>query len=164
VSALSEPNVHVAREEDLGAVATLDRQHGSAPWSLEALRDAWAHERHRLWVARDRAAMAGFLLAGDMVDQVEVLGVVVDPTRRRCGHGARLIQAAAAWALARGCERLALEVHAENQPAISLYERLGFRLEAVRKGYYQHPPGDAWLMVVPPGELLPRTQGEGGAP
>ena len=46
----------------------------------------------------------------------------------------------------RGCKEAYLEVRVSNIPAISLYEKLGFRKESVINGYYRDGEA-AYLMV-----------------
>jgi len=53
--------------------------------------------------------------------------VVVTPEARRGGIGARLIETAAAWLVARGVPRVMLWTAEKNQDAQRLFERLGFR-------------------------------------
>ncbi len=59
-------------------------------------------------------------------DVRELVGMWVDPTARRRGIAARLIDSVAAWATAAGATVLVLDVVAANAPAIALYERAGF--------------------------------------
>ena len=47
---------------------------------------------------------------------------------------------------ARGATRAMLEVRRSNVAALHLYERLGFRVTATRKGYYSHPDEDALIL------------------
>ncbi len=60
------------------------------------------------------------------------LGMGVHPDYRRQGLGRRLLAACIEQAWARGLTRIELEARADNHAAIALYERLGFRVEAVK--------------------------------
>jgi ribosomal protein S18 acetylase RimI-like enzyme len=60
------------------------------------------------------------------------LGMGVHPDYRRQGLGRRLLTACIEQAWARGLTRIELEARADNRAAIALYERLGFRIEAVK--------------------------------
>ena len=53
---------------------------------------------------------------------------------RRSGLGAALVEAAAELARGRGCKRIELDVDAENEKALRLYERCGYLLEPKGKG------------------------------
>ena len=60
------------------------------------------------------------------------LGMGLLPTARGRGVGRQLAQAGIAAAVARGAERIELEVFASNTRAIALYEQLGFVREGVK--------------------------------
>lgn len=70
----------------------------------------------------------------------------VHPTARGGGLGRRLVEALEQVALARGAERLGLEVRADNRVALGLYRRLGFRLECWLESYYEDGCS-GWQMV-----------------
>ena len=61
------------------------------------------------------------------------LGMGLLPAARGRGVGRRLARAGIAAAVARGAERIELEVFASNARAIALYERLGFVREGVKR-------------------------------
>jgi putative acetyltransferase len=62
------------------------------------------------------------------------LGMGVLAAHRGRGIGRALLSACVAKARANGLSRIELDVRADNEPAISLYERVGFRREG-RKHY-----------------------------
>ncbi len=66
-----------------------------------------------------------------------VYSLAVDAAARGRGVGAALLEAAAADAARRGNDRLRLEVRRDNQGAIALYQKLGFRRIAEIDDYYQ---------------------------
>lgn len=71
-------------------------------------------------------------------EHVGLFDIVADPTRRRAGHGRRVVEGIMAWGRSLGATRAYLMVVAANTPAIALYERLGYR-EAYRS-HYRIPP------------------------
>jgi ribosomal protein S18 acetylase RimI-like enzyme len=64
--------------------------------------------------------------APDISGAAGLYGMWVDPTARRGGLGAALVDAVKAWAIERGYALLGLGVTTTNEPAIALYRRLGF--------------------------------------
>jgi len=66
--------------------------------------------------------------------------LVTAPDQRHHGHGRSVMRRALLWAKRRGARKAWLQVVAENQPAISLYQALGFQ-EAYRYHYWK--PEDA---------------------
>ena len=61
------------------------------------------------------------------------LGMGVLPTHRGQGIGKRLLQACIGKAWSKGITRIELEVRADNERAIRLYERMGFEHEALKR-------------------------------
>jgi len=60
-----------------------------------------------------------------------IAGIAVEGAARRHGVAGRLIAAAVEYAAAHGAEKLSLRVLGTNQPAIALYESVGFEHEGV---------------------------------
>lgn len=60
------------------------------------------------------------------------LGMGLLPAYRGQGLGRQLLQACIDKAWRQGLTRITLEVRADNHPAIALYQRLGFELEATK--------------------------------
>jgi GNAT superfamily N-acetyltransferase len=118
-----------ARPEDHAAAMAL---HGAAfpqtylpPPALLASLD----ERHRLLVAREGAAVLGYLYAQHRQDEHDgyIDYLAVDPAQRGRGTGRRLLQAALNW-LCGSCALpvVSLTVREDSAPALGLYEAAGF--------------------------------------
>ena len=60
--------------------------------------------------------------------QAYIYYIAVPPEHRRRGYASAAINAVAHLARSKGCARLALNVFARNEPAQSLYRKLGFRV------------------------------------
>lgn len=58
---------------------------------------------------------------------VGVFDIAVDPARRRQGHAERLMQDLLAWGKQAGAHTAYLQVMLDNEPALRLYGKLGFR-------------------------------------
>ncbi|RRR97374.1 GNAT family N-acetyltransferase [Glycomyces terrestris] len=69
-------------------------------------------------IARGRGATAGDLLA--------LTNIGTSEAHRRQGLGTEVLAALEAWGAARGAARAALQVEADNAPAIAMYRRLGY--------------------------------------
>lgn len=76
-------------------------------------------------------------------DVARLYSIAVAQRARGRGVAKALLEAAAAAARLRGCQRLRLEVRQDNVAAIALYERLGYRRFGARSGYYEDG-ADAW--------------------
>lgn len=80
--------------------------------------------------------IAGLWL-GNAVDQVtgdrytHVFLLYVKPPYRRQGIATALLEKAQTWAINRGDRQIGLQVFGNNQPALSLYRRLGFQSQSL---------------------------------
>jgi ribosomal-protein-alanine N-acetyltransferase len=72
--------------------------------------------------------------------------IAVAPRAQRRGIGEAMLVELLDEAAGRGCDHVDLEVRADNDPAMRLYERHGFAKIAVRRGYYQPSGADAVVM------------------
>jgi RimJ/RimL family protein N-acetyltransferase len=69
------------------------------------------------------------------------LGVMVAAGYRRRGAGTALMTAAETWARSARVRKLELHVFPHNEPAISLYEKLGYEREGLRLRHYARTEG-----------------------
>jgi GNAT superfamily N-acetyltransferase len=57
--------------------------------------------------------------------------IYVDPAHRRQGIGRALMQHAETWSKEQGYIQIGLQVFTDNQPAIDLYQQLGYRATSI---------------------------------
>jgi [ribosomal protein S18]-alanine N-acetyltransferase len=74
-----------------------------------------------------------------------IVSVAVLENHRKAGLGRALVEESIAGMKQRGCSETYLEVRTSNEPALILYEKLGFRTIATHRGYYRDGE-DAYLM------------------
>lgn len=101
-------------------------------WTARAIADLLAAPNCFAFSNED-----GFVMARIAAGEAEILTLAVNPPARRQGLGRVLVASAAAHAHALGASEMFLEVGKDNAAARALYDRLGFRAVATRKGYYQ---------------------------
>jgi ribosomal protein S18 acetylase RimI-like enzyme len=56
-----------------------------------------------------------------------IFDIVIDPDHRGQGHGSRLMEALLGWGVQHGAHTVYLQVMCNNEPALRMYEKLGFR-------------------------------------
>jgi tRNA threonylcarbamoyladenosine biosynthesis protein TsaB len=134
--------------DDLHAVEALQRQTFSNPWGAEAIRWELEHtDVARLYVMHDSAGQLVAYCACWMVfDELHINSLAIDVRRRRQGLARRLLEHVLREAAAAGARAATLEVRSSNDAARGLYEGLGFRVEGVRRDYYQDPREDAVIL------------------
>lgn len=108
-------------------------------WSELAQRNRW------YVVAENDAGLLGYagLMANAPIADVQTIAVAEFAQGR--GVGRALLQELIATARERACSEILLEVRADNEPAIALYERAGFVPIAQRTSYYG--PGSHALVM-----------------
>jgi [ribosomal protein S18]-alanine N-acetyltransferase len=155
-----------ATPADIPALVELERKcETSAHWSDEQYQEMFHPDRRSqrlaLMVVSDpetqeletlsgeettRASrLLAFLIAHNVGLEWELENVVVAPSSRRKGLGARLLKALMEHARITDSASVFLEVRESNAPARGLYEKLGFKEAGRRKGYYLNPGEDAIL-------------------
>lgn len=72
----------------------------------------------------------------DMNRHVAKFRMWLIPGYRGLGLGKKLIEYTIDWARAHGLEKISLDVFADNERAIQLYKKYGFRVEGRLKGQY----------------------------
>ncbi|MBF2029681.1 MAG: GNAT family N-acetyltransferase [Oscillatoriales cyanobacterium C42_A2020_001] len=88
------------------------------------------------WVAWEDMVIACLWL-GTAIDQLQgdrhahIFLLYVAPAHRRKGIGSALMHQAEAWAQARGDRQIGLQVFQSNQPALSLYQQLGYEPQSL---------------------------------
>jgi [ribosomal protein S18]-alanine N-acetyltransferase len=98
------------------------------------------------WVAEHDKRVIGFLAARQILDELEILNLAVDPVFRGRGAGRMLLEEALARATEKGAKKAYLEVRASNASAIRFYGRHGFVTSGRRPHYYVEPSEDALLL------------------
>ena len=91
----------------------------------------------------------GFILCSHVLDEMEIMTICTHPDYRRQGVARNLLNAMIDYARLVKATKIFLEVRSDNIPAQKLYERIGFTVSGLRKGYYNTRQGkmDAICMV-----------------
>lgn len=133
--------------EDCPHVAELEKMIFSQPWSEQGFRDALNMERNIFLVAEEDGIIYGYIGMYQSLDEGEITNVAVAPGKRNAGTGRLLMQVAMEQAKQQGITRIVLEVRVSNASAIHLYEKCGFVNCGIRKGFYDFPKEDAYIMI-----------------
>lgn len=134
-------------KEDCEKVAQLENRIFSQPWSEQGFVDAIAGTQNIFLVAEEHGEIWGYIGMYQALDEGEITNVAVAPEKRNAGIGRKLMQAAMTEAKQQGIVQIVLEVRVSNAPAIRLYEKCGFVNCGIRKGFYDFPKEDAYIML-----------------
>lgn len=133
--------------QDIPAVVEIENQCFSLPWSEKSFEDSLSRE-DTIFLVCEEEVITGYMGIYISFDEASVTNVAVAPGFRKKGYGEALVVAAKEAAKSVGAESIFLEVRQSNEPALSLYKKLGFEELGIRKNFYEHPVEDAIIMKV----------------
>lgn len=116
------------------------------PWSVNAISGEVSNPLSLWIVALDGERVVGYIGSQSVIDQADMMNIAVDPDYRRRGIAELLVGALESKLKERGIKSLFLEVRVSNEPARTLYEKIGFTKVGCRPGYYSKPKEDALIM------------------
>ncbi len=145
-----EITVRRAEERDLDAITLIEARcfEGQDPWSRNAFYNEIVENADRtLYLAAEKdQTVLGYMGVWKILDEGHITNVAVDPDHRRQHIAEKIIEEMIRRTSEEGITSWTLEVRADNEPAIRLYEKMGFREEGVRPGYYEYDGTDALIM------------------
>lgn len=133
-------------EAHVAQVAALEKLCFSDPWSENSVASELKNELSLWLVALDGERVVGYIGSQSVLGESDMMNVAVHPDHRRQGIAEKLVLELATALKARGNHCLSLEVRASNEPAKSLYEKLGFIQVGRRPNYYRNPKEDACIL------------------
>ena len=133
----AEVNVLTARRADLDAIMALERAGFPEPerWSERSWLGELVADNRKVLIARSHETL-GVVTLSVLGELAELLRLVVAPAHRRTGIGTLLVETGVEAVRLAGARAAMLEVGYTNEPAIALYQRLGFEQLRVRDNYY----------------------------
>lgn len=140
--------IRQASADDIDAIMHIETTtfHNDA-WSRDAMAaDIASQHTHYLVAVRAGVEAYAGLFAPRGSEQADIQTIAVAESARRNGLGRQLMTELITEATSRGAHEIFLDVRADNPNAQALYESLGFRAFATRKGYYQPDNIDAIVM------------------
>jgi len=133
-------------EADLPAIAVIERQLFSSPWSEELFREDLDQEYALSLVLTDGETIAGYVITFLVLDEMHIANVAIAPAYQRRGIAFEVLRRLLTAGRRMHYFLAHLEVRQSNLGAIALYERLGFAKVGLRKNYYENEHEDAVLM------------------
>ena len=157
-------SIRKMNEDDIPSVAAMEQQIFTDPWSENVYRqtlkldgvtylvatDDEQEEKNNAAESKSNNVRYEKIVAAcgirNIVGDGEITNVMVLPEYRNCGLGYTMVSKLLEEGRMLGVINFTLEVRSSNMAAISLYEKLGFAAEGIRKNFYDHPKEDAVIM------------------
>lgn len=134
------------KPDDVEIVSKIESEVFSMPWSAKDFLEMVEADYAYYYVAEADGQIAGCCGIRNIAGEGEITNVVVAPMYRKRGIALKMMEYMLERAAEAGIGDCTLEVRVSNQPAIRLYERLGFKGEGVRPHFYDKPDEDALIM------------------
>lgn len=90
----------------------------------------------RIIVYKSKTKIIGFLHYEILIDTVNILNLVVEPSYRRKNIATMLLDYMLSDLCNKNIKTILLEVSSENYPALNLYTKFNFEVVNIRKKYY----------------------------
>ena len=135
---------------DLNSIDAIEQRAYRTPWSRSMFASELAKASSVCIGAFDGEQLIGYVINSRYVDAWHIMNVAVDPDFRHRGVATRLLEQVLELTKDDQRRGYTLEVRVSNDRAISLYEKLGFVRQGIRRGYYTDNREDALIMWKDP--------------
>ena len=115
-------------------------------WSYNVLKQELENKNTTYIVAKENDEIIGFAGLSTCLDEATLNNIVVKKSHRNRGIGGELLESLIEFCSELRMKTFTLEVDTENEAAIHLYEKFGFKNLGIRKKYYNNTQ-DAIIMT-----------------
>lgn len=138
--------IKIMEEDEVQKVAELEAECFSEPWSINAFKEVLNTPYRIHFIAKQDDKVIGECMLSDIAKEGEITNVAVRDEFRQQGVAIKLLERALQEGQNRQIEAYTLEVRKNNLAAVKLYKKFGFKVEGIRKDFYDHPKEDALIM------------------
>ena len=127
-------------------IAELEKLCFHDPWSENSITSELDNKLSCWLVALDKDQVVGYVGSQTVLGETDMMNIAIHPDYRKQGIASALINALIETLKERGSHSLMLEVRSSNEPAKSLYFKMGFESVGIRRNYYRNPKEDALIL------------------
>lgn len=119
-----------------------------SPWTQAQFLDSIVHPYHEfiLVECEHHRKLLGYLQYQRIFDEAELLNIAVSKEWRHKKIAEKMLQSFIESCLEEQVASIFLEVRKSNTAAVSLYQKMNFKLVNIRKNYYTQPQEDGLMM------------------
>jgi len=132
--------------EHVPQIAFLEKLCFHDPWSESSIASELNNSLSLWLVAMEDDTVVGYVGSQTVLGWTDMMNIAVHPDHRRKKIGEQLVLSLEKELRKKESTCLTLEVRASNEPAKSLYYKLGFLEVGRRKNYYRNPKEDALIL------------------
>jgi ribosomal-protein-alanine N-acetyltransferase len=137
------------KEKDLPMVMEIETMSYPNPWQISSFKgeiDNRPISNPYVVIYRPLEKIIGYVIYWHVRNEVQISNIAVSPEYRQLGVGEGVLRKVLVEMRHKNAEFVFLEVRPSNLIARNLYEKLGFAILGLRKGYYRNPSEDAIVM------------------
>ncbi|MBE7055823.1 MAG: ribosomal-protein-alanine N-acetyltransferase [Ruminococcaceae bacterium] len=134
-------------ESYISEIAGLEAVCFSDGWSEQMVRESFRYPGAEVFGIFSENKLVGYYVAGQILDEGELMSICVLPDYRGNGFGKMLMNHMDQIFIAKKASCVFLEVREGNTPARNLYKDSKFKEIGLRKGYYQDNGENAVIMI-----------------
>ena len=136
-------------EQDLPSVIEIENISYPNPWQLSSFKGEIENRpisNPYVIIYRPLEKIIGYIIYWHIRNEVQISNIAISPEYRQLGVGEGVLRKILLEMRHKEAEFVFLEVRPSNLSARRLYEKLGFAILGLRKGYYRNPSEDAIIM------------------
>ena len=124
-----------ANKNHLADILLIEKKSFQNPWSYTSFSNELNSKVASNWVYLKELKVSGYIFGWNIDSDYYINNIAVSPNYRRRGIAVKLLNNIIKKL---NLENIYLEVSRINQKAISLYEKMGFKENGIRKNYYSN--------------------------
>jgi ribosomal-protein-alanine N-acetyltransferase len=136
-------------EKDLPYVIEIENTSYPNPWHLSSFKGEIENRpisNPYVIMYRPLEKIIGYIIYWHIRNEVQISNIAISPEYRQMGVGEGILRKILVEMRHKGADFVFLEVRPSNLTARCLYEKIGFTILGLRKGYYRNPSEDAIVM------------------
>ncbi|PIU66064.1 MAG: ribosomal-protein-alanine N-acetyltransferase [Armatimonadetes bacterium CG07_land_8_20_14_0_80_40_9] len=139
--------ISLMKMEDIKEAIEIERVSYSSPWSIGSfVNEIVDNKSSHYLVARLEGRIVGYSGMWLTPQEAHITNLAVQPKFRRRGIGEELLVNLIKTSISKKIRWITLEVRESNLTAQKLYQKYGFQIVGVRKGYYLDNQENALIM------------------
>lgn len=139
--------IDVLKQKYIDELCEIESASFSNAWTKENFAGELNNPTSVFFVALNGGEVAGCVAMNNALGEGFISKLMVSEKNRRQGIGRLLLEKLCEYAEQNRMFALTLEVRESNTPAISLYEKAGFKNLGKRKNFYRNPKENAVIMT-----------------
>lgn len=130
----------------IDGIMDIEKDSFAIPWSRKSIEDELRNKLAIYFVALYDDKIVGYAGMWHVVTEGHITNIAVHKDYRKQGIGDKLVKKLIETAEEKEMIGLTLEVRPSNEAAMRLYKNNSFKLEGIRKEYYEDNKEDAYIM------------------